>query len=245
MSLANIPSYLLTAVVFLVMISVLVAAHEYGHYLLARFFNMGVEEFAIGMGKKVKVWRRKTYELPVSQSYVHDLGVVSHGAALEGGDHPAQSELVETGHGPALRETTEFTVRMLPVGGFVRIKGMVPQDDGSEVNIPGGFYSKPPWQRLVVLIAGPAASVVSGLLVLICALMIQGVEKPINRPVISEISPDTVASTAGLKDNDRIVAIDDKPITTFYDLVKAINSHGGQKLKLTYVRGVQGGSVYV
>src|SRR5579862_3018711 len=197
MSLANIPSYLLTAVVFLVMISVLVAAHEYGHYLLARFFNMGVEEFAIGMGKKVKVWRRKTYELPVSQSYVHDLGVVSHGAALEGGDHPAQSELVETGHGPALRETTEFTVRVLPVGGFVRIKGMVPQDDGSEVNIPGGFYSKPPWQRLVVLIAGPAASVLSGILVLIFLFLAQGVNRGIDTPVLGDVSPGSVAASAG------------------------------------------------
>ena len=37
---------------FLLMISILVSAHEYGHYLLARAFGMGVEEFAIGFGKK-------------------------------------------------------------------------------------------------------------------------------------------------------------------------------------------------
>ena len=55
---------LLTVVVFLVMFSVLVAAHEYGHYLFARKFNMGVSEFAIGMGNPiVRTWKRKKYKL--------------------------------------------------------------------------------------------------------------------------------------------------------------------------------------
>ncbi len=49
---------------------------------------------------------------------------------------------------------TEFSFLALPLGGFAAIKGMHPKPDGSEVNIDKGFYSKPAWQRLVVLFAG-------------------------------------------------------------------------------------------
>ena len=53
--------------VFLIIISVLVAAHEYGHYLFAKIFKMGVEEFAIGFGRRpLFTYRRKTYRLPVA-----------------------------------------------------------------------------------------------------------------------------------------------------------------------------------
>src|SRR5207302_10904574 len=115
------------------------AAHEYGHYLFARIFGMGVEEFAIGMGKKLLVWRRKTY--PV------------------GNVEPSGEEAIT--QPPQATETTEFTIRAWPVGGFVRIKGMVPEEDGSEIRIPGGFYSKAPWKRLIVLFAGPLFSVLA------------------------------------------------------------------------------------
>src|SRR3954465_1669191 len=100
------------AVVFLVMISVLVAAHEYGHYLLARLFKMGVEEFAIGMGKQVKVWRRKSYlaALPPDSPLALERGPVeevSEGPAFEGGSKVLHREVVDTPTGPALKEETE------------------------------------------------------------------------------------------------------------------------------------------
>src|SRR5579862_8513403 len=98
MSIASIFSDLRTAVVFLAMISVLVAAHEYGHYVFARLFGMGVEEFAIGMGKKLKVWRRKTYRTPVASGYVHDPSAVSAGLNFEGGSvAKSDSKLIEDG----------------------------------------------------------------------------------------------------------------------------------------------------
>src|SRR3954463_16482428 len=92
-------------VLFLVMISVLVAAHEYGHYIFARLFGMGVEEFAIGMGKKLKVWKRKEHIVPVPEDYVHDPNAISAGASFEGGSYAkTNSELIETPSGRALKE---------------------------------------------------------------------------------------------------------------------------------------------
>src|SRR5665213_2924128 len=63
----------LVGVVLLCMFTVLVAAHEFGHYLCARMFNMGVEEFAIGFGKLPKkrgrpqflTWMKRRYRVPM------------------------------------------------------------------------------------------------------------------------------------------------------------------------------------
>ncbi len=192
--LSSIPWFLEVAVVFLVMMTVLVAAHEYGHYLFARMFGMGVEEFAVGMGKRVTVWRRKTYE---------------------------------TEHGP---EVTEFTVRALPVGGFVRIKGMAPEEDGSEVGIPGGFYSKSPWKRFLVLLAGPTFSILAGLALLIPIYAIFGIEKPNLKPVIGQVNASGAAGSAGLKPGDLVLSIDGQPINSFYQMVQKVSDSPNRRL---------------
>ena len=48
---------------------------------------------------------------------------------------------------------TDYSIRMLPLGGFVNIAGMQPEEN-PENEIPGGFYTKPAFSRFVVLIAG-------------------------------------------------------------------------------------------
>ncbi|MFX8071295.1 hypothetical protein ABTK88_19550, partial [Acinetobacter baumannii] len=85
--------------------------------------KMGVEEFAIGFGKKpIWVRMRKTQKIQLSDAEAASKGLPS---------------------GSTLEEETQYTVRPWPIGGFVRINGMVPQEDGSEIYVPGGFYSKP------------------------------------------------------------------------------------------------------
>ena len=48
---------LLTLVVTVLMFGVLIFVHEFGHYIVARAFGVGVIEFAIGMGPKLKTWK--------------------------------------------------------------------------------------------------------------------------------------------------------------------------------------------
>ncbi|MCB8932815.1 MAG: M50 family metallopeptidase [Fimbriimonadaceae bacterium] len=175
----------LTAVTFLVMISLLVAAHEYGHFLFARLCGMGVEEFSIGFGKGKWVYK--------------------------------------------VKDGTEFTVRPLPLGGFVRIKGMVPEEDGSEVDIPGGFYSKPPAQRLLVLFAGPLFSILAGVLILI-GLFLSVPRHPLNEPVLGMVLEGKPAAQAGLQEGDRILSVDGQPVTTWYQLVSSVRDKPDQKL---------------
>ena len=63
--------------------------------------------------------------------------------------------------GPA-PEHTEFVIAAVPLGGYVR---MLDERDGevSTEDLPRAFGSKPPWQRILVMMAGPAANILSPL----------------------------------------------------------------------------------
>jgi len=222
--LSQVPYYLLVALVMVVMFSVLVAAHEYGHYIFARLFNMGVEEFAIGFGKpQLITWMRRRYQIPLKEGevpFIEHEGPVKFD--LESSGRPKEDiQVIDGPDGQILEEVTRFTIRAWPLGGFVRIKGMLPEDDGSETKIAGGFYSKPPWQRLIVLFAGPLFSVLAGIAILTPLYMVEET-KPDNKPVIGIIIKDTPAEKAGLLTGDRIKSIDGKPISTFYDVVTIV-----------------------
>lgn len=236
--------YLQYAIVFVVMISILVAAHELGHYLFARMFGMGVEEFAIGFGKKpIWTWMRRNYTVPIKPGDDPSLGLggapegaAGMAAALEGGSPLRHVERIDTPEGPALRETTEFTIRPLPLGGFVRIKGMMPDEDGSEVRIPGGFYNQAPWKRFLVLLAGPLFSVVAGLAILIPVFMFDGVERPQKEPIIGSLALEKAAGRAGMKAGDRLVSIDGQPIRSFYEMSALVQKSEGRTLRFEVSR---------
>ena len=245
-----IPHYLLTAVVFVVMLCVLVAAHEYGHYLLARLFGMGVEEFAIGFGKKpIWTWMRKTYSVernpsPAGQSAPLHLETSSYptdGSAalqpdLQPSPTPSQVKLT-------VQETTDFTIRPWPLGGFVRIKGMVPEEDGSETKVPGGFYSKAPWKRFIVLLAGPVFSVLAGVIILFGLKLAMGEERPIT--TLREIVPGGPAAKAGLQKGDKILSVAGRPVKITYDATSAIADKAGQPIPIQVQRNGQAVTVTI
>lgn len=224
------------AFVFVTMISVLVAAHELGHYLFARWFGMGVEEFAIGFGKNpLVIWKRKFYTVPLLAGQVSGIeakeGNTSDGLSrLEGRAQPDRIKVVDEGANSYLQERTDFTVRPWPLGGFVRIKGMMPEDDGSETRIAGGFYSKSPWQRFLVLFAGPLFSVIAGIAILVPLYMLHGVKGPSTEPVIAGVVPGKPAEKAGFQAGDRILAIDGDKVATFQEMSRKVQGSGGKAL---------------
>ncbi|MFN3730205.1 MAG: M50 family metallopeptidase [Fimbriimonadaceae bacterium] len=168
--------WLIATLTFVLLITALVGAHEYGHFLFARLFKMNVEEFAIGFGRPPWRWMRK--------------------------------------------KGTDFTFRPVPLGGFVRISGMEPKEDGSEVQTEGGFFSKPPWQRFLVLGAGPLFSILFGVLLIFVTKITFG--EPMASPVIEQVLPDMPAEKAGLQKGDRLVAVNGQTITEYWQAQRAI-----------------------
>jgi regulator of sigma E protease len=192
---------LLTVVVFLLMFSVLVAVHEWGHYLLARMFNMAVSEFSIGIGNPiVKTFRRKKY-------------------VLDSGEE----------------QETKFNFRPVPLGGFVKIVGMEHQEDDLEPSPMGGFYSKPAWQRIIVLLAGPVFSLAFGLIVLTATFTAFGTYEPNN--VVLETLEGQPAMNAGIKAGDRILEINGTSVLKAPEATKIIRSSNGEPISFKIHRG--------
>lgn len=121
------------------------------------------------------------------------------------------------------RETkngTELALNLLPVGGFVKIHGAHPQDDGSEVKIEGGLFSKGPFARFVVFAAGPAFSLLLGIVLIWFGLMGEG--KLHGTTIVEKVPPDSPAKRAGILPGDRIVAIDGVPVKDAKEAMQAL-----------------------
>ena len=134
------------------------------------------------------------------------------------------------------RETL-YTIRPLPLGGFVKILGMEPQEDGSEVDEVGGFYRGTIKQRIVTLLAGPVFSIVFGWLVLVGLYTTVGVESAV--PRIDSLFKTQPAQVAGLLPGDWIRKVGDKPVVETQDALIAIRHSNGKPLTFTIERDGQ------
>src|SRR2546426_4995759 len=115
------------------------------------------------------------------------------------------------GFGPRLWSTrrgeTEYGVKALPLGGYVRIAGMNPYEEVSPEEYPRTFGAKPAWQRALVIVAGPATHFVVAFLCF--ALWLGLVGRPVAKdPIVAEVAQTldgavTPAAHAGLRPGDR------------------------------------------
>jgi regulator of sigma E protease len=91
---------------------------------------------------------------------------------------------------------------------------------------------------LIVLLAGPAFSVLFGMFILASCFMVSGETMPMQTPVIPEVSaiPPAPAFHAGVQKGDRILSIDGERITTFYQVILKIRDSAGQPHKFVLER---------
>ncbi|MBO0743726.1 MAG: site-2 protease family protein [Candidatus Dormibacteraeota bacterium] len=113
------------------------------------------------------------------------------------------------GFGPKLLQTkrggTEYTLRLLPIGGYVRMAGQEPGD----YNAPGAFGTRPAWARLSTLLAGPAANVVVAMIVVACIGFTQLNSDP---GLVASVTAGSPAAQAGLHPGDSIRTVNGRPV---------------------------------
>ena len=113
------------------------------------------------------------------------------------------------GLGPLLygrrRGETLYAIRAVPFGGQVQIVGMEP----GEEDVPGGFHTRPRWQRLATILAGVFMNVVLAMILFWIVAVVHGVPLPDREAtVIGKAFDGEPAQAAGLAAGDRIVALD-------------------------------------
>jgi regulator of sigma E protease len=118
------------------------------------------------------------------------------------------------------RGETEYALSALPLGGYVRITGQDPRKELPPELAPRGYFAKPPWQRIVVIAAGPLANVLVAIVLAWLAFAIYGETVTTNH-----VAGPLKAPAAGvLRPGDRIVSVDGKPGQP-EQIVAAISSH--------------------
>jgi membrane-associated protease RseP (regulator of RpoE activity) len=166
------------------------------------------------------------------------------------------------GFGPTLwsfrKGETEYGVKGIPLGGYVKIVGMTPQDDDVE---PGdearAMWRFPVWKRTIVMAAGSVMHFILALVIIYGVVVISGRPNPAasadvqpatvtilpcvvvandNRDCVPGSDPYSPAKAAGLQNGDKIISLSGKPTNTYNDLVKAIRSAPAGPTQLEYVR---------
>jgi regulator of sigma E protease len=137
------------------------------------------------------------------------------------------------------RGGTDYRISMIPLGGYVRVLGLGPDEtdvvgEGSDVG-----ELLPRWQRALILLAGPITNVIAAVLFLATAYMI-GVETPIHfaqPPIVGWVEPSSPAATADIREGDVVRAVDGDTITNWRDLETAFLTAGGREVVVTLERG--------
>jgi regulator of sigma E protease len=104
------------------------------------------------------------------------------------------------------RGETEYGIAALPIGGYVKISGMNPEEELPPEVKPQAYYRKPVWQRIVVIGAGPAVNIVLAFLILFGVYYLNA--QQVNQTV-GEVKAGAPAA-AVLEKGDRILAVDGK-----------------------------------
>ena len=114
---------------------------------------------------------------------------------------------------------TEYGIGWLPLGGYVKISGMIDESmDKEQMKLPPQdweFRSKPAWQRLIIMVGGVTVNVILGILIYAMVLFAWGEEYFPTQNAKYGIACDSLALQMGLKDGDKILSVENKPIASF------------------------------
>ncbi len=154
-------------------LSLLVAIHEFGHFIMARIFKIRVEKFYIFFDPWFSLFKFK-------------------------------------------RGDTEYGLGWLPLGGYVKIAGMIDESMDTEQmkqpEQPWEFRAKPAWQRLLVMIAGVVMNVLLAMMIYTGIRYTHGESYMANEDVRWGYVFNDAGKAMGFRDGDKIISIDGEAI---------------------------------
>ena len=218
------------ALLFFALIMVSIALHEIGHLVPAKIFGVKVTQYFVGFGRTI--WSRK-------------------------------------------RGETEYGFKLFPLGGYVRLVGMYPPEKQSDK--PKGwltrladrarsyeyeeitpaddgrlFHQKPVWQKVIVMLGGPAMNLLLAFLIFLGVNLFHGTwQLTLNVTVVNDCvipagrtpatcqdgDPQTPAKQAGVMVGDKVVAFNGHRVSTWDELTDLIRANRDGAATLTVERG--------
>jgi regulator of sigma E protease len=197
----------MTFISAIILLGILIFVHEFGHFIFAKLMGVKVLKFSLGFGRKLI--GRKIGE-------------------------------------------TEYQIAAFPLGGYVKMFG---EESGEEMRLTGEKEEEPPSEedlkrafraqsvgkRMLIVLAGPVFNILFTYVIFVGFLV---ADLPVVIPSLKDISPEvgqvvegTPAERAGLKPGDIFIEADEKPVTTWFELVALVSVKPGEEMLFKVRRG--------
>lgn len=175
--------YILYILIAVILFGLLIAVHEFGHFITAKMLGVKVNEFAIGMGPRIL--------------------------------HKVRGE-------------TEYSLRLLPIGGFCAMEG-----ESEATDDPRSFECQAGWKKFIILVAGSFMNFVAGFLIV---LVLFSQATAFSAPVITGFMEGAEhLAEGGLREGDRFYRVDGHR-TYFTSDVSLYLSRAEDRVNLEIVR---------
>jgi regulator of sigma E protease len=147
-------------------------------------------------------------------------------------------ERFSIGFGNALvsfkRGDTIYQIAPIPLGGFVQVTGMNPQEEFDRSD-PMVYPNRPRWMRFLVLVAGPAANYITAIVIGFIVLVAYG--QYTGTTTVDEVVPGSAAQAVGLVSGDVVSGVGGKAVSKPSDVTQVVRSSGGAPIDLEIKRG--------
>ena len=175
------------AIAAILIFGILIMIHELGHFSVARWCGVHIEEFSIGMGPKLLQKKTK-------------------------------------------KQGTLFSLRLLPIGGYVSMKG-----ENEEVEGEDSFTGKKVWQRMAIVVAGALMNLILGFIIVFIIVCLSK-DLLASTTIHSFMEGATSNSEAGLKEEDTVIKVNNIFVYTGEELTYEVMNQGNKPVDLTVIR---------
>lgn len=209
---------------FVLSISILVGLHELGHFLPARWFRTRAEKFylffdpyfSLFATKKVNgKWRFKFFSKNQPDTEIIEVNG-------EKREVPINIENLPADDWRKYPENTKYGIGWLPLGGYVKIAGMVDESmDTQQLSKPAEpweFRSKPAWQRLIIMLGGVTVNFFLAWLIFSVITYKDGESMFDASKIETPLKYSEAAKKMGFEDGDKIISVDGKIQNNFRKL---------------------------
>lgn len=181
----------------------IISFHEFGHFLAAKFFGVGIVEYSIGMGPAVFSKRKG--------DTVYSIRAVPFGGycAMYGEE---SLEASNTGSDPEKKKPKHKKYKI----------GKQPDFKTEGWRSDQALSEKKWWQRAVICVMGPLFNVIAGIIA--CFIMVM-VFEGMTVPVISSVMEDHPAAESGIQEGDIICGVNGRSVLTMADYFEYVDSH--------------------
>lgn len=201
-------------------LAILVTLHELGHFLPAKLFKTRIEKFYLFFNPWLSIFRYKKVNGVKKTSWF---------------TKESPTEWKED------QQSTEWGLGWLPLGGYVKIAGMIDESmDTEQMKQPAQpweFRSKKAWQRLIIMIGGVTVNLILGYIIYIGVIFMWGQSELKQDKLQAGLSVHPYLKKYHIQSGDIVLSVEGQKVLNLDDLNKGIMLRNTRKLTVKHADG--------